>query len=154
MKLLTLSIAALLVLSIAGCTGSDPAVSKSDSRAAMDLVGSYEHAIASGAADEAESMLLDAGSQPVHEWVAKAIAYAQYDTSTVEVDGLTFYWLEDGKLAPDPNGERLYPSELERLDELTRDYPMPGFLTFRSPPSGDLMRFFVVKTADGLKLTR
>jgi len=162
MKMLRWSVAALLVLAVAGCAAPAPqsqshdtqgAVTQADAPAARELVRSYERAIASGAAGEAASMFLEPTSEAVREWVAKAVAYADYDPASVEIKELAFYRLEDGGLAPADGGERLYPSELERLAQLTRDNPTPGLITFRVP-SGDLMRFFVVRTASGLKLTR
>jgi hypothetical protein len=151
-KWLVCLLAVLLALSITACSESKTP-SDADNRAAKDLVRTYEKAIASGDAAKAESLFLPTDPSEVRELVAKNIAYARTTPAAAVPQAVRFYWLADGELAPGGNDGALHPSELSKLDELTREYPMAAFVTFEAA-SADLTRFFVVRTDDGFKLVR
>jgi len=66
---------------------------------------------------------------------------------------MRFYWLEDGMIRPEADSSTVYPSEVARLSTLSEQYPMASLITYEAI-SGDVTRFFVVKTNGELRLVR
>jgi len=145
-------LALVLALSIAGCARlASPA--EADNAAAKSVVKAYWTAIAAGDSRAAEDLFVTVEGNDVRELVAKNIAYSREDTGVVAERTMSFYWLEDGILKPDAESGMVYPSEVARLSSLGQEYPMAALVT-REAVSGDVTRFFVVRTDGRLRLVR
>ena len=142
----------VLALSMMGCAKS-ATPSESDNAAAKNVVRAYWAAVAARDPQAAEKLFVTVDGTDVRDLVAKNVAYSQENTAAAVERVMRFYWLEDGMIRPEAGSSTVYPSEVARLSTLSEQYPMASLITYEAI-SGDVTRFFVVKTNGEFRLVR